>query len=701
MFSGQLAVRPAEQTGPRQLCKKETKDGKLHACCKNCQVCKTATSKCENGTGKCKCGAKACAKKRESYYKSWHAEHKVCHKTEKVCKKVEKTYTAKCRTCKRAPHKVKYQCGTKCHDAHEVTIPAQTAPCKVPGKCTTTVTHRTVCHRDTYDCKTEKFPKPPQTARQVIKNCVLKPEKKRVCTDIKVPKKTCVTVVQPAEQHCKTKGEKTCKKVLDGQTKKCSIEKTKTKSCSLVQKKVPHNCRKVQKYRQGKCSTTYKTKQECSRGGVPMVCRDILKTKNKCKLVRGYKNVCPKKEKKVCHSEKVRVKIPGSCKTKIVPCVGYHVRQAVSGRSVPVDGTYGDYKECQKKAIVCQYKYKKVKKCHLRQIPVRGKPCSRVPTYYKKCTPIKSKSRVCFRQDTTAPTTDTPSVVQVDGPAKCYKNGVRCAGANGHPAIDHQPCCENNSSCEPKEGDWGKFCTKKKTDDKLDTAVRAYDNVTCKNVKYPETKCEKEQYSEVQCDHRYVKENVCVKGTEPKLHCTNVPKYREECTGPGKSYCEEDLKKETKCTLSYYKKQFCKKVPVDTAHCKAKQVTTCKTQGYYSKKVCYPRKDYKPKCETKRHQSTKCAKPTNGVCKTAPKKVKVVHKKCEKKFCEKTLYKNKCTEKDCQRTRPVEECVDKKVETPCKAPPFKCELPKQCKVTRIRCRTDTCSPATCHAVTHY
>jgi hypothetical protein len=46
-------------------------------------------------------------------------------------------------------------------------------------------------------------------------------------------------------------------------------------------------------------------------------------------------------------------------------------------------------------------------------------------------------------------------------PAKktCYETGERAQGAPGYEAVPYLPCCSSTDTQEPKDGDWGKFCT--------------------------------------------------------------------------------------------------------------------------------------------------------------------------------------------------------------------------------------------------
>jgi hypothetical protein len=46
-------------------------------------------------------------------------------------------------------------------------------------------------------------------------------------------------------------------------------------------------------------------------------------------------------------------------------------------------------------------------------------------------------------------------------PAKktCYQTGERAQGVPGYEAVTYLPCCSSTDTQEPKDGDWGKFCT--------------------------------------------------------------------------------------------------------------------------------------------------------------------------------------------------------------------------------------------------
>lgn len=484
LFSHRLTER--SEIKAKKFCKKVKKDGKTQKCCKECKNCSVTMGKCKNGSGKCQCGGeKACKKLKADFAKKWLIENKdkVCHKQEKVCTKKNKPVTSECKKCKKVPKKVSFPCGQVCKEVEkEVKVPAQTVDCDVPGKCTKTIVERTECDNGAdLDCKLEKFPKLPKTINKTFQNCKQVTKKENICAKAKVPKKTCVTVVTPDEQKCKPKGQ-TCKRVPDGTIKRCSIDKSQS-ICSDVQKKIPVNCRKEHKMRNGKCTTTMKTKTECSRGGVPMVCRDIIKTEMKCRDVMETKEDCPKKMQKVCHDTHVKVKIPGSCKTEIVPCVGYEVRQDadVAGveRSVAIHGDYSKVSECTKKAVICQYDYKVVPKCTLKSLPVKGEACKKILTMGRKCTPEQKKSKVCFRKyvdSTPADKTNSTPVISIDaGAGKCYPNNQRCAGAPGKPSVSHMPCCSKDYSCQEKSstaGDnWGKFCLKTQSNGSPSTPV--------------------------------------------------------------------------------------------------------------------------------------------------------------------------------------------------------------------------------------
>lgn len=471
LFSHRLTERPV--IGPRKVCKKVKKDGKLQKCCKECKRCKVTEGKCKNGDGRCRCGGKRfCEKLQADFAKNWLLDNKdkVCLKDKEVCSEKSVPFTSDCEKCRMVPKKVSYPCGQVCKEVEtEVKVPSQTVDCEIPGKCTTTVVEKTECDKGAdIECKLEKFPKPPKTINKTIQNCKQGTKTEKICVTAKVPKRTCVTVVTPDEQKCKPKGQ-TCKKVPDGKIKKCYVDKSPRQSCSNVQKKIPVHCRKEHKMRNGKCTTTMKTKTECSRGGVPMVCRDIIKTEMKCRDVIETKEDCPKKMQKVCHDTHVKVKIPGSCKTKVVPCVGYEVRQGADmttvEHAVAIHGDYSKYKECTKKAVICEYDYKIVPKCKLQNMPVKGQACKKIQKIGRKCTPEQKRSKVCFRKHSGS-TSGTMPVINIDTGAKCYLNNQRCAGAPGKPKVGHMPCCSKDYSCQAKSstaGDnWGKFCLKNK-----------------------------------------------------------------------------------------------------------------------------------------------------------------------------------------------------------------------------------------------
>lgn len=472
IFSHRLTERP--QMELKKFCKKEKKEGKIQVCCKECKHCKATMGKCKNGEGRCRCGGKrSCEELKSDFVKKWIFENKdkVCYKNKEVCTKKNKEVTSDCQKCQTVPKNVTTPCGQVCKDiAKEVTVPKQSVDCEIPGKCTTTIVEHTECDKGAdFDCKLEKFPKPPKTIFKTFKNCKQGTKTDKICVSTKVPKKECVTVVTPDEQKCKPKGP-TCRKVPDGIIKRCSIDRSQPLKCSNVQEKIPVNCRKEHKMRNGKCTTTMKTKTECSRGGIPMVCRDIIKTEMKCQNVMETKEHCPKKLQKVCHDTHVKVKIPGSCKTEVIPCIGYEVRQSADiakvDRSVAIHGDYSKIEECTKKAVVCKYDYKIVPKCKLQNLPVKGPKCKKALTMSKKCTPETKKSKVCFRKYPHSHADKIPTINVDTGAGKCYPDNQRCAGAPGKPRVEHLACCSKDYSCLPKsstDGDnWGRFCLKNK-----------------------------------------------------------------------------------------------------------------------------------------------------------------------------------------------------------------------------------------------
>lgn len=465
-------VRPIVSIQAATICHHRKLHGRMLKCCRHCKQCRVEKSKCVNGKGSCRCSNNGCKYQYKAYAKHVKAlKKKKCHKKVRKCKKVHVTSKKWCKKC--YVHDRRYKCGKKCKKVvHYKPGPYKNkkVDCIIPGKSKTITYITKTCSSPPTGtkCKYISVPNKVKCGKVHYRHCASISISKRVCVGAKIPTKKCITLLQPKGQKCTTihGGKVSCKKVHDGYTKHCYLFSKPKHHCTTTYKKQKFNCRKVKMTKRGSCTKKYELKKVCSRGlPAKKKCKDVIKTKLKCFLVLSYKKVCPTKKQKVCKKLPQRVKIPGSCKKTKLPCLSFAVRNVASRASKPA---FEAYKECSKTGIVCKYKTVYTKSCMMKDVAIKGRRCAEIPRYVKKCKPIKTKARVCYRLSATVAATPVSGekipMTSYKGPGsgKCAQTGHRCSGAPGRPFFKYIPCCRKNERCVPhKSKGWGKFCIAK------------------------------------------------------------------------------------------------------------------------------------------------------------------------------------------------------------------------------------------------
>jgi hypothetical protein len=740
--------RPYEAGVPMRVCKSDEENGRRQTCCKECKNCTVETSQCLNGSGACTCAGEPCHLQQAAWAKQYGRLPDSCYKTEQKCETVKETYTDRCHVCVPGTEQ-KYRCGEDCERVpRTILVPnIQKVDCTIPGQCRTTVLISKTCHAPSsgMTCKEVRVPKLARCTKRTVKDCTPTPTTERVCVSAKSPKTVCVTLLQPDGQKCSQAGggDAHCRQVEDGVTKKCTLVDKRHTSCSTVSHKEQYNCRQVTNQRPGRCVTQLETRQECGRDVVADdSCRDVVKTEQKCALVMGFNTVCPTQRKRVCVVQQTRVKVENSCKLQVIPCVGYGASSNVSSRIRVAQGVrhqaHPGHNDCQTTGVVCKYEYKGINTCAVRDVPVAGKNCTKVPTYKRRCAPTTSTSRVC----SPAPMTyvGVPGVVSTVSPSTaplpaaaallarasgaCHADGIRCDGAAGLPHTGDLPCCTPGYTCREREGERGRFCLKDPwvaniyvrsyagpatptasppTTGKPRTSPPATGSPTaagCRTVQVPVTKCETIDYDETVCDYRDVEKPQCRDDSKPDVQCSDEKKYRQECSAstPGKVTCADQFREETKCADTYTESEVCRDVPVKSVTCKDRETLDCEPQGYTTQTVCAPGGSNSASCTEHKETKTVCDEPSQGKCQGPPEETSTVFdKRCKPVWCTKTTDQ-KCHEEPCSKARDVQKCRTTKVRHDCGPTPFECKRATYCTRKNVRCVAETCDTASCRLV---